>query len=56
MIASLSQLDLNKSYTYTNYLLWQFEGRAELIQKKNKVFGNGGIARHLRNPWPCKVG
>ena len=32
MITSLSQLDLNKSYTYADYLLWQFEERVELIK------------------------
>lgn len=34
MITSLSQLDLNKSYTYADYLLWQFEERVELIKGK----------------------
>lgn len=37
MITSLSQLDLNKSYTYADYLLWQFEERVELI--KGKYYG-----------------
>jgi Uma2 family endonuclease len=34
MITSLSQLDLNKTYTYADYLLWQFEDRVELIKGK----------------------
>ncbi len=34
MITSLSQLDLDKSYTYADYLLWQFEERVELIKGK----------------------
>jgi Uma2 family endonuclease len=35
-ITSISQLDLNKVYTYADYLKWQFEERLELI--KGKVF------------------
>jgi len=35
-ITQLSQLDLNKSYTYADYLLWKFSERVELI--KGKVF------------------
>lgn len=31
-----SQLDLNKSYTYADYLTWQFQERLELI--KGKIF------------------
>lgn len=31
MISSLSQLDLNKRYSYAEYLTWQFEDRLELI-------------------------
>ena len=34
MITSLSQLDRAKSYTYADYLLWQFEERVELIKGK----------------------
>ena len=32
MIHSLSQLDPNGSYTYADYLLWQFEERVELLR------------------------
>ncbi len=32
MITSLSQLDLNKRYTYADYLLWQFKERVELLK------------------------
>jgi len=32
MITSLSQLDLNKHYTYADYLLWQFKERVELLK------------------------
>jgi len=36
MIKDFSQLDLNKSYTYADYLTWQFKERVELI--KGKIF------------------
>ncbi len=36
MITSLSQLDPNGTYTYADYLLWQFSERVELI--KGKLF------------------
>jgi Uma2 family endonuclease len=32
IIKSLSDLDLNKQYTYSDYLLWQFSERVELIK------------------------
>jgi Uma2 family endonuclease len=32
MITSLDQLELNKTYTYADYLLWQFEERVELLK------------------------
>lgn len=34
MITSLSQLDPNGTYTYADYLLWQFEERVELLRGK----------------------
>jgi Uma2 family endonuclease len=34
MITSLDQLDPNSSYTYADYLLWQFEERVELLRGK----------------------
>ena len=36
MITSLDQLDLNETYSYADYLKWQFEERVELI--KGKIF------------------
>lgn len=36
MITNINQLDLNKRYTYADYLSWQFEEVVELI--KGKVF------------------
>jgi Uma2 family endonuclease len=35
-ITSLSQLDLNKSYTYADYFSWKFQERIELL--KGKIF------------------
>ena len=35
-ITQFSQLNLDKLYTYTDYLSWKFEERVELI--KGKVF------------------
>jgi len=36
IITNLKQLDLKGSYTYADYLLWQFKDRVELI--KGKIF------------------
>ena len=36
MITSLDQLDLNKQYTYADYLTWRLKERVELI--KGKIF------------------
>ncbi|MBC7440609.1 MAG: Uma2 family endonuclease [Flavobacterium sp.] len=36
IIYNLSDLDLTKTYSYADYLLWQFEERVELI--KGKIF------------------
>jgi Uma2 family endonuclease len=36
VIRDINQLDLNGTYTYADYLLWQFEERLELI--KGKIF------------------
>ncbi len=36
MITSLTQLDMNKRYSYAQYLTWQFQERLELI--KGKIF------------------
>ncbi|MEL7222211.1 MAG: Uma2 family endonuclease, partial [Bacteroidota bacterium] len=33
-ITSIDQLDLNKHYTYTDYLTWQFQERVELWRGK----------------------
>ncbi|WP_310590137.1 Uma2 family endonuclease [Dyadobacter soli] len=36
IVTDINQLDLNGTYTYADYLLWQFEDRLELI--KGKIF------------------
>ena len=36
MITDINQLDLNKKYTYADYLTWQFDDMVELI--KGKIF------------------
>lgn len=67
MITSLAQLDPNGSYTYADYLLWQFEERVELLRgrirqmaapsrKHQSIAGN--MYRSMANAlWktPCKV-
>ncbi len=53
MITSIDQLDLNKKYTYADYLTWQFEEHVELI--RGKIFkmspapstGHQRISRNL---------
>ncbi|MEM8568579.1 MAG: Uma2 family endonuclease [Bacteroidota bacterium] len=68
MITKFSQLDLGKSYSYADYLTWQFKERVEVI--KGKVFkmtpapsrGHQGIStalsamvwNHFRKS-PCQV-
>lgn len=67
MIDSLSQLDPNGTYTYADYLLWQFEERVELLRghilqmaapsRKHQSI-NGNLYRLVANAlWrnPCKV-
>ena len=34
MITDINQLDLNRTYTYADYLTWQFKERVELIRGK----------------------
>ena len=48
MITSLDQLDLNKKYTYADYLTWRLKERVELI--KGKVFKMSPVpnVRHQR--------
>jgi hypothetical protein len=34
MITDINQLDLNKTYSYADYLTWQFQEKLELIKEK----------------------
>lgn len=67
VITSLDQLDLNGTYTFADYLTWQFKERVELIrgkvfkmampsEKHQRVSGNlyGLFWAHLKGQ-PCKV-
>lgn len=36
MVTDINELDFSKSYTYADYLTWQFKERVELI--KGKIF------------------
>ena len=36
VVKKFSDLDLDKSYTYADYLMWEFKERVELI--KGKIF------------------
>jgi Uma2 family endonuclease len=68
MITNINDLDLNKSYTYADYLTWQFTDMVELI--KGKIFKmspapsdkhqvlSGNIHRDIASflkKKPCKV-
>ncbi|MDX2135323.1 MAG: Uma2 family endonuclease [Saprospiraceae bacterium] len=67
MITSLDQLDPNGSYTYADYLRWQFEERVELLRGKIRQLAvpsrkHQGIATGLTRLFanalwksPCKV-
>jgi Uma2 family endonuclease len=67
MITSLDQLDPNGSYTYADYLLWQFEERVELLRGKIRQMAapnryhqkvSGRIQHFLSNAlWksPCQL-
>ena len=34
MITGINELDLNKTYSYADYLTWQFQDKLELIRGK----------------------
>jgi Putative restriction endonuclease len=46
MITDIKQLELNKVYSYADYLTWQFEERVELIKGKIKKFSSTPNRRH----------
>jgi len=45
-ITDLSQLDLDKNYTYADYLTWQFDDRVELIRGKVRRMSPAPRVRH----------
>lgn len=47
-ITSLDQLDLNATYTYTDYLQWQLKERLELLRGKIALISPAPSVRHQR--------
>lgn len=47
-ITDLSQLDLNGTYSYADYLLWQFDERVELIKGKISLMCPASNVKHQR--------
>jgi len=47
-ITDISELDLNGTYTYADYLLWRFEERLELIKGKIFKMSPAPSVRHQR--------
>jgi hypothetical protein len=45
-ITQLSQLDLNKTYSYADYMTWQFSDRVELIKGKISLMTPGPNVQH----------
>ncbi len=50
-ITDLSQLDLNGSYNYADYLTWQFNEAVELIKGKIQLMTPAPNVRHQRISW-----
>jgi len=46
VITDLSQLDLNKTYSYADYLTWQFDDMVELIKGKIMTMSPAPNVRH----------
>jgi Uma2 family endonuclease len=46
VITDLSQLDLNKTYSYADYLTWQFDDMVELIKGKIVLMSPAPNVRH----------
>ena len=53
MITSISQLDLNKKYTYADYLTWQFDEMVELI--KGRIFRMSPAPKRLHQEFSGNV-
>lgn len=47
-ITQLSQLDLNKTYSYADYLTWQFDEAVELIKGKIMLMSPAPNVNHQR--------
>lgn len=47
-ISSLDQLDLNKVYSYADYLTWQFQERVELFKGKIMAMSPAPASAHQR--------
>ena len=47
-ITDISQLDFNKTYSYADYLTWQFEERVELIKGKIMLMSPAPNVNHQR--------
>ncbi|MCX7096711.1 MAG: Uma2 family endonuclease [Methylococcales bacterium] len=50
-ITDISQLDLNGSYSYADYLTWQFDGAVELLKGKISLMCPGPNVKHQRISW-----
>jgi hypothetical protein len=48
MITDIKELDLNKTYTYADYLTWQFDDRVELLSGKIFSMGSTPNTTHQR--------
>ncbi|MBK9256287.1 MAG: Uma2 family endonuclease [Saprospiraceae bacterium] len=48
MITDIKQLDMNKTYSYADYLLWRFEERVEIIKGKIMKMSPAPGTRHQR--------
>jgi Uma2 family endonuclease len=51
IITNIDQLDLKGSYTYADYLLWQFQERVELIKGKIFKMSTAPSRIHQRISW-----
>ena len=47
-ITRLSQLDLNETYSYADYLTWQFKETVELIKGKVMLMSPAPNVKHQR--------
>mgnify|MGYP001317725687 FL=1 len=48
MVTDINQLDFSKTYTYADYLTWQFEERVELINGQLFKMSPAPSRRHQR--------